>query len=234
MTIAFFLNWRNSANPRARIGPPDRSRLLDLIGTTPRLVRGLAYEPESTDDPYVNDGAPPQFGVQLYFADIADLEAALAPYGHLQALAKAQAFPSLAAAEITQQAMLSRWYYVPDRVFRNPPGTPHCTYLVSYEGEAEDLNAWLHHYIDRHPPIMARFPGIREIEVCTRIDWRGFLPWPRVDYMLRNKVVFDSVAALTAALNSPVRHEMRADYKVFPPFTGPVTHYPMATTSIAL
>jgi hypothetical protein len=36
-------------------------------------------------------------------------------------------------------------------------------------------------------------------------------------------------AALTAALNSPVRHEMRADFKQFPPFSGANTHFPMLT-----
>jgi hypothetical protein len=34
---------------------------------------------------------------------------------------------------------------------------------------------------------------------------------------------------LTAALHSPVRHEMRADFHTFPPFTGPTKHYAMAT-----
>ena len=50
--------------------------------------------------------------------------------------------------------------------------------------------------------------------------------------MQRNKVVFDDAAALTAALNSPVRHEMRADFKNFPPFEGRNSHYPMATLSL--
>jgi hypothetical protein len=79
---------------------------------------------------------------------------------------------------------------------------------------------------------MARFPGIRQIEIYTCIDWCGFLPWKRVQHMQRNKVVFDNQAALTAALNSPVRHEMRAAFARFPPFTGPITHFPMATTTI--
>ena len=51
----------------------------------------------------------------------------------------------------------------------------------------------------------------------------------RVQHMQRNKVVFDSAAALATALNSPVRHEMRAAFGRFPPFTGPITHFPMAT-----
>jgi hypothetical protein len=137
--------------------------------------------------------------------------------------------PSLADATATQQAMLVRRFGVPDPVFRTPQGECPCTYLVAYEGEAEDLNAWHSHYISDHPPIMARFPGIRQVEVYTRIDWCGSLPWPRVEHMQRNKVVFDSPAALTAALNSPVRHEMRAAFARFPAFTGPITHFPMAT-----
>jgi hypothetical protein len=123
---------------------------------------------------------------------------------------------------------------VPDPTFRTPSGELPCTYLVAYEGTAQDLNGWLAYYIVSHPPIMARFPGIREIEIYTRIDWCSFLPWPRVDHMQRNKVVFDSPAALTAALNSPVRHEMRADFAKFPPFTGPNTHFPLATRTVSV
>jgi uncharacterized protein (TIGR02118 family) len=135
-------------------------------------------------------------------------------------------------AKVTQQAMLMRHFAVPDAAFRTPLGELPCTYLVAYEGRTNDLNAWLAHYIASHPPIMARFPGIRQIEIYTRIDWCGFLPWRRVEYMQRNKVVFDSTKALTTALNSPVRHEMRADFARFPPFTGPNTHFPMLTRTV--
>jgi hypothetical protein len=125
--------------------------------------------------------------------------------------------------------MVVRPFAVPEPTLRNAAGTPYCTYLVSYEGEAEDLNAWLDHYLDSHTKHMARFPRIRELEVYTRLDWVGLLPWPRVNFMQRNKVAFDSPDALTQALHSPVRHEMRADFKAFLPFTGPNTHYAMAT-----
>ena len=43
-----------------------------------------------------------------------------------------------------------------------------------YVGQAEDLNVWNDYYLNHHPQVMARFPGIREIEVCTRVDWCGF------------------------------------------------------------
>ena len=100
----------------------------------------------------------------------------------------------------------------------DPAAEPACTYLVAYTGRAEDLNAWLAYYIAHHPPIMRRFPGIRGIEICTRLDWCSFLPCRRVEYMQRNKNVLDSPEALNAAINSPVRHEMRADFHKFPAF----------------
>ena len=73
------------------------------------------------------------------------------------------------------------------------------------------------------------FSGIRELEVYTRLDWISAQPWRRLNFMQRNKVAFDSPTALKAALNSPVRHEMRADFKTFSAFSGPNTHFAMAT-----
>ena len=67
--------------------------------------------------------------------------------------------------------MLVRPFAVPEPAFETPPGEPYCTYLVSYEGEAEDLNAWHAHYLENHTRHMAMFPGIRELEVYTRLDW---------------------------------------------------------------
>jgi hypothetical protein len=50
--------------------------------------------------------------------------------------------------------------------------------------------------------------------------------------MQRNKVAFDDPSALTAALASPVRHEMRAHFKALPRFSGGVTHFPMSTRAV--
>jgi hypothetical protein len=226
MTVCWFALFRH---PVSRLDSAELIWLRRFVAGTPGLRQGLIFTPSATSDPYLHDGAPPALGLQLYFDDIAVLEAALTSDGFLQGLVAHDALPSLAGAATTQQAMLVRRFGVPDPVFRTPPGECPCTYLVAYEGEAEDLNAWHSHYIGDHPPIMARFPGIRQVEIYTRIDWCGSLPLPRVEHMQRNKVVFDSPAALTAALNSPVRHEMRAAFARFPAFTGPVTHFPMAT-----
>ena len=198
----------------------DVDRIGSVLRSAPGMTKALMFTPAKAHDPFLDDGTPPALVLECYFSSIEPMEAALAADGH---------FAALRDVAFTQQAMLARHYPVPDPAFRTPAGAPHCTYLVAYQGAAEDLNLWLSHYIAHHPPIMARFPGIRQIEISTRIDWCSGLAWPRADAMQRNKVVFDSANALDAALNSPVRDEMRADFHTFPPFSGPVTHYAMNT-----
>ena len=75
---------------------------------------------------------------------------------------------------------------------------------------------------------MAELPGIRELELYAPVEWhktRG--PWRVVRSLQRNKVAFDTAQALEAALQSPLRAKMRADFATFPAYQGPVTHYPM-------
>jgi hypothetical protein len=201
-----------------------------MIATTPGLALANIYLPEVATDMFNKDGPSPAFGFQLYFDELAEMEAALAPSGHLQALAAPGVLSSIAGSRPTQQAMCVRPFPVDDADVRTS-GLP-CSYLVHYPGPAEDMNTWLYHYVTHHPQLMRGFPGIRHIEVLSRLDWCGSLPWPRLDYMQRNRVMFDSPAALTHALQSPARLEMRADYKTFPPFSGGSLHFPMSTEAV--
>ena len=205
----------------------DLAHVETILTHVPGAAEALLFTPGATNDPYLNDGHPPSLALQIYFDTIQALETALSIGGALMALASVA---SLARA--AQQAMLVRQFPIAGAPFRETDGMRPCSYLVAYEGVADDLPVWLSHYLDHHAPIMTRFPGVRRVEVCTRLDWCGALPWRRVDHMQRNKIVFDDEAALTAALNSPVRHEMRADFTKFPPFRGPVTHFPMTTRTV--
>lgn len=225
MSTCLFLSFKSGALPSSG----EVAKLDRLLRSTPKLDKAVIHSAATTSDPYVKDGPSPSLVLQLYFADLPGLEAIVSQAGHLGVLSSAAEFPSLATAGIAQQAMLVRRFPVPEPKFKTPPGEPHCTYLVSYEGEAEDLNAWHAHYLESHTQHMAMFPGIRELEIYTRLDWVSLMPWMRSNFMQRNKVVFDDTAALDRALNSPVRHDMRADFKTFPRFTGPNNHYAMAT-----
>ncbi len=232
MRIAWFLTLHNPNDATLQASIEDLARFRDILRGTPGLERGVVFTPERTHDPYLQASVPPQLAVELYFADIALFEAATAANGYLQRLAAPDLLPSLAGTAIHQQAMRARDFPVPDARPHGAPGVPTCSYLVGYEGPADDPEAWCAHYLAHHTAIMARLPGIREIEVCTPSDATGSLYWPRETCILRNRVVFDDAAALGAALASPVRHEMRTDYAKFPPFRGAVFHYPMAGLEI--
>lgn len=232
MRFAYLLFCESRAGQGVTIGESSLQTIRGIIAQVPGLASGLIYTPETAQDLFNNDGPSPPLGLQLYFHELPLLEAAVSAGGALEALTAPGLLPSSDQVKITQQAMLVRPFPVDDPVLKTPAGALPCSYVVHYRGPAEDLNLWLAHYIAGHPPIMRRFPGIRGLEILSRVDWCGTLPFERVAHMQRNRILFDSAEALTAALHSPVRHEMRTDYRTFPPFQGGTAHFPMATETV--
>ncbi|MCQ8782151.1 hypothetical protein [Mangrovibrevibacter kandeliae] len=228
MTLSYIVFF-TADDPAARVSDGDRTAVRSVLQSVPGLVSARLYTPQTASDLYNDDGHSPVFGFQLYFTEIETLEAAVGTDGPLRALAAPGTLQSLAGAEATQQAMLVRRFAVPEPAPLSPQA---CSYVVHYPGPAADTNAWLSHYIHHHPPIMRRFPAVRELEILTRIDWIDAMPWRRVHHLQRNRILFDSAGALEAALHSPVRHEMRADFGEFPPYEGGNFHYPVATEEV--
>lgn len=181
----------------------------------PPAVRTLLHVPSAARDPFLDDGAAPMPVAQLYFESLGALETAAGDIGQA----------------IEAEAMSVHRFDVPEPWPQAPQGC--CTYLVAYEGPAENEAAWLAYYLEHHPPLMAKLPGIRELEIYTPLEWRCPSPLRCVRHLQRNKVAFDSAAALNAALDSPVRREMRADFTRFPPYRGSVTHFAMTTRALA-
>ncbi|MCY1667527.1 hypothetical protein [Rhizobium sp. SL86] len=231
MSFAFIVFFENPPGVDLTIDPGELADVRQLVGKTPGLTSALIYTPEVAEDLFNHDGRSPPFGLQLHFADLPTLEAALGPGGHLQAVTGI--LKSLQRARASQQVMLVRPFPVDDPVVTLGEGGLPCSYVVHYPGPAADLNLWLSHYIAGHPPIMRKFPGIRWIEILSRVDWCGGLEGvERVAHIQRNRILFDSASALQTALQSPVRHEMRADFHTFPAFEGGNFHYPMATETV--
>ena len=77
------------------------------------------------------------------------------------------------------------------------------SYFVRYEVEAPD--EFIRHYQDKHVPVLARWPGMRQ---------------------------FESQADLDRALGSPERLEARRDFEAFPAFEGEVLHQAMNSEEV--
>ncbi|MEZ2145102.1 hypothetical protein AAE026_22835 [Bradyrhizobium sp. DN5] len=231
--ISLFMTFVDPTGGR-RVGSDALDSAAALVGAVTEMTEGLLFTPleQSVDHPYKVDGPGPAFALQLRFPDLFACEAALERDGALASLATGGGLSSLTGLDVTHQVMLTRSF--PVDVAAHPPGTTTpCSYLVHYPGPADDINAWHLHYLEHHPSIMRTFPDVRQIEIYTRIDWVDRLPSRRVEHMQRNKLVFDSPAALSRALSSDVIKRMRADFVQFPPFAGGNKHFPMLTRTVA-
>ena len=232
MIRTLFVIYRDA---EAELSDADLQNVTGVVQAVPGLQDGLAFTPMAAgEQPFARDGRGPPLVLQLDFTTAQGLDAALSRAGALAQIMRPGALPSLANAAVACQRMIGRRFATPDPSFRLAPGDLPCTFLVDYPGTADNLEAWLDHYDAHHPPIMTRFPNIREVATFRpAAETGGDLPCARRTSMQRNKVVFDSSNALVAALASPVMAEMRADAAAFPPYSRRATHFVMATRRLS-
>lgn len=230
VVLTLFWHWP-SETEKERPQLYVRSRLRDILMNISGVHEALIFTPAQATDIYTHDGVGPPLGLQLEFADIIALEEAAGRAGALQALFDPGVLGEMLEPTLGDaQAFLRRSYpaYEP---LRDPPADP-CSFVVHYSGRAQDINAWLTHYIGGHVPLMRQLPGVRAVEVLTPVEWISALPVHKAEHMQRNRIVFDNPAALTTALQSPIRHELREDFEKLPPFDGGSFHHAMATETV--
>jgi hypothetical protein len=178
------------------------------------------YRPaDGTDDPYNKDDRPPLLIAVAEFAS-ADALAAATPRLDL----------SLASLPLATRAtftpMERKFYPVAGERAAGPLRAPF-SYVVRYHRPAEDEAAFVAHYVADHPRLEGEFPCIRSVMCYFPLITPKSERCAPADYMLGNEVVFDNVQDFNAAMQSPVRHEMRAHFHTFPKFSGAVTHFAM-------
>ncbi|MDE1008582.1 MAG: ethyl tert-butyl ether degradation protein EthD [Paraburkholderia fungorum] len=230
MEVCFFLlaHCEDARKTQPLIDPSWLEAASREVQGLKRFAIHLPVQAPDSDPLSKTHASSPCCALQWYFDDLGLLETALQTGGVTQGVVDRIANTAGANLTFAQQAMAVRAFATPH------PGdsdmgrhTERCTHLVSYEGEAENFNLWLTHYLTHHPPLMAQLPGIRELEIYTRLDFRSGLTIARATAMQRNKVVFDDPVALAAALASPIRASMKQDFNAFPPYRGATPHFPM-------
>jgi hypothetical protein len=182
---------------------------LDLY--TPAIGRG--------HDPYIEHEQPPAILAMLAFRNFEGLECAA------QSPVFADGVSLLPPGAVTCTAMTYEFFPVAGE--KSPaPLTAYFSYVVRYFRPAEDEVLFVKSYIEGHPPILGKLPGIRNVMCYVPLAWRH-PEVPAADYLLGNEVAFDDIDAFNAAMASPVRDELRAHFKEFPKFSGKNTHFAM-------
>lgn len=232
MSVSWFCQWQTADDGLLPLNHLELDSLESLLAECPGITKGHILTPASAHDPYYTDMSGfPSLALHLEFSEVAALERCLKRDGYLAPLASGDTLPCLTGAVLSHQGFLSRQYPVPDPTLKSADGWA-LTYLVEYPGPAPDVNAWHAFYVSHHPQIMARFPGIRRIEIFTPALVICELPLITRSAMQRNVTVFDSAEAMNVAMLSPVRDEMRHDFMNFPSFEGGNTHYPFHTKTV--
>jgi hypothetical protein len=194
----------------------------------PQLASFDVYVPAdaAARDPFVDDGAGPLMLVTLDFTSVGALRAALSGDAIADAASR---LPAGMSATVT--ALERRYYPVAGQSTVGLLAAPF-SYLVRYHRPAENETAFVANYLASHPPTLARLPDIRSIICYFPIDDCDDRRLPSAGYIIGNEVAFDTIEAFNAAMASPVRLELRAHYRAFPPFTGANTHYLMRRTRL--
>lgn len=109
-----------------------------------------------------------------------------------------------------------------------PQRTAQLSFVVRYYGPVKNHSGYVDSYTKHHPPVLARFPGIRNVLCYLPIDWRSSGEVTDSRLIIGNEVVFDNLAALNTALQSPVMDEVSEDGKQLAKFNiGDGTHHAM-------
>jgi len=182
-----------------------------------------AFTPLGVDDPYLGNETGKLLIVQATFVSRDTLEQALSDTGVSTALAS---MPSHANVRVTDETFTVHACPLMDG--STPPRRAPVSFVVRYYRPIDREREFTEYYIAHHPPIMARFPGIRNIYCYLPVEWKRAGTIAPAECFLGNEIVFDSIDQLASALNSDVRHDLREDYRHFLPHEGDVTHFAMS------
>ena len=180
-----------------------------------------------THDPFVEAETGPLLIAMLHFNSAEAMSRAIA------APAFAQSLKALPHGVATTGTPFERRLYPVGGEAQPKPLTAPFSYVVRYHRPAEDEAEFVSHYIDGHPPLLARLPGIRSVLCYLPLDALATPALPTANVMIGNEVAFDTPEAFNAAMATPLRAEMRAHFHSFPKFSGRNTHYPMMRRRLA-
>lgn len=191
-----------------------------LLAALPEIERLDAYVPaaEESRDPYNRKEETPLLLLVADFASEAGLRQAFASAALREAL---EALPKDVQATVSA---LQRAFYPPSEDGRLDAAV---SYVVRYVRPAADEALFVRNYVDSHPATQAHLPGIRAVMCYFPLHDLALTGWPAMDYLVGNEVVFDSVEAFNAAMQSPAREELRTHFREFPAFSGINSHFLM-------
>jgi len=182
------------------------------------------YLPATGDLPKMHDLPAPAMIVQIDVDTAAAAEALLESPEFERRFTTGDAYPN-AVEKIDLQILQPVHFDLPGHE-SPPPRTAPFSFVVRYYGPVADAAAFIDFYTANHPPLLAKFPNIRNVLCYLPLNWRSMKEITDAQLFLGNEVVFDDVDALNQAMASDAMPAVMADGEQFAPF-GHSTHHAM-------
>ena len=224
--ISVFLNFSGPPSAADRARAQFTETALPGLAAAARLRFVDIYQPAAGEVPAFQDGTAAPLLVELNLESLDDASRLI----ESTAFNEARGMDELGHDAATVDVFQPVHYPVPGNA-QPPPRTAPLSFVVRYFGPVDNEADFVSFYTRNHPPLLARFPGIRNV-LCylpVRIDLPGTITTS--GSFLGNEVVFDSLDALNAALASDVLELVKADGRRFAKF-GHNTHHAMYRATV--
>jgi len=223
--ISIFVTiWSMALSPgdvqRHILGDP-----LDFLAAEEAVVAVELYQSETGDNlPPLHDVPAPTSMVEIRVGSADAAKELVESDNFKQLLLNKQAF-SAPVEKIDLEILEPVHYPIPGQA-TPPPRTAPLSFVVRYYGPVENQADFVEFYTTNHPPLLAEFPGIRNVLCYLPLGWRDTQEITDSSVIIGNEVVFDDLDSLNRALASDALGPVMADSEKFASY-GVSTHYVM-------
>lgn len=224
MTIALFITIRADVNTSVALNRYFQGAPLELLTGRSEVLSIDLFTPELGDVPTFTDGVGPPLVAQIDVATAGNAQSLVESPEFAQMIMHPSEIPTT-VDRIELDAFETVYFPLPGDP--DPlPRTASLSFMVRYYRPTDNEREFADYYMANHPPILATFPGIRNVLCYVPIDIEATRKFSGSGVFFGNEVVFDNLAALNNALASDARTRLRADFETFRSF-GHNTHHAM-------
>ena len=223
MQISVFVTiWAAVLSPGDVASHVDRS--LGFLQDSPSVAAVEFYEAETGELPPLHDVPAPTAIVQIDVDSVDAAKKLVASRKFKKGLLDKKRYAG-PVEKIDLDLLEAVHYPIPGHA-APPPRIAPLSFVVRYYGPVRDHKEFVEFYTTNHPPLLAKFPGIRNVLCYLPLNWRETGEITDASVVIGNEVVFDDLDSLNRALASDALGPVMEDSKAFPP-VGFSTHYVM-------
>lgn len=225
MKIAIFVTMWSAGMSSADLDSYFRGTALELLKNQASVSSVEIFTPEQGEVPVWDDVPAPAVIVQIVVDDVEQATALTESAGFKQQYLNGDNIgPGIEDLRLDITEIMN--FPLPG-MSQAPARTAPLSFVVRYYGPVAKGNQFTEFYYKNHPPILAKFPNIRNVLCYLPLGWRDSGQVTDNSLIMGNEVVFDDLASLKAALaTTEVLEAAKADSAQFQEY-GYSTHHAM-------